>query len=146
MKSWVKVLVLITMGLCLSACHKDNISDDSGENNITTDDKIIITCSSWNGWSSDYESKDKTFEYVAKEGKVITLDCMISKDDFEIQIIEVNEKSIIIKTNQYMSCREVGEHTINLNSKEDTFEINRGEKIELITPTTDAGDIFIIEY
>ena len=93
MKSWVKVLVLITMGLCLSACNIENNGSDSKKNNITTNNKIIITCSSWNGWSSDYESKDKTFEYEAKEGKVITLDCMISKDDFEIQIIELLRKA-----------------------------------------------------
>ena len=45
-----------------------------------------------------------------------------------------------------MSCKDVGDSGINLNSKEDTFEIKKGEKIQLTTLTMDCGDIYIIGY
>ncbi len=45
-----------------------------------------------------------------------------------------------------MSCAEVGDSSINLNSREDTFEIKKDNAVQLTTLSMDFGDIYIIEY
>ena len=143
----VIVLLMICGILLVSGCNKNNEVNASVTSGATkNNDEIIVTCSSWNGWSSDYKPIEEEFVYPAQEGMVIKPDNTSIVGDFEFEIIAATSKSITIKTNQCMSYKEFGESGINLNSKEDTFKINKGEKIQLTTLTTDCGDIYIIEY
>lgn len=58
----------------------------------------------------------------------------------------MTEESIVISTRSPMSVSEVDEHGIDLSTDETEFEVEKGEKIKLMTPSTDMGSIFIIEY
>ncbi|MBE5933030.1 MAG: hypothetical protein E7263_06400 [Lachnospiraceae bacterium] len=140
----VLVVLLLCGVILVCGCKKEDstvISTTEMSNN-----ELVVVCSSWSGWSEDYEPVEKTFVYPAIEGEVICPDYKETVDDFEFEILSVNPNSVTIKTNQCMSCSEVGESGINLNSKETVFEIKKGEKIELTTLSMDAGDIYVFEY
>lgn len=141
-----KMLVIIVMCsvLMVCGCRKEDTEVTTTE--MQNKNEIVVVCSSWNGWSEDYEPEEKSFVYPAIEGENICPDYKGMVDDFEFEIMRVNYDAVVIKTNQCMSCREVGESGINLNSKETVFEIKKSEKIELTTLTMDAGDVYIFEY
>lgn len=143
----VIVILMICGILFVCGCNKNNELSEPTSSGVTkNNDEIIVTCSSWSGWSSEYEPVDETYIYSAREGQVISLTYKGMVEKLKFEIMSVSPKSVTIKTNQCMSCSEVGESGINLNSKETVFEIKKGEKIELTTLTMDAGDVYTIEY
>lgn len=133
--------------LLVCGCQKKN-----HDNELTTtgcekgDNEIMVTCSSWSGWSEDYEPVEEIFLYPVEKGTMVKPTNKNIVGPFEFRITAVSPNSITIRTNQCMSCKKVEEAGINLNSKEDTFEIKKGEAIKLTTLTTDCGDIYIIQY
>ena len=143
----VLVVLMICSALMVCGCGKDNEDTKTTSTEISkNNNEIVVVCSSWSGWSEGYEPEEETFVYVAEEGACIKPENKKVVDDFEFKIISVTPNAVTIKTNQCMSCSEVGDGGINLNSKETMFEIKKGEKIELTTLTMDAGDVYVFEY
>ena len=65
-------------------------------------------------------------------------------DIFSVKVIEINPDSVTIETSEPMSVRkETG--GINLSGDGTTFTITGTNKLELVTPTMDAGDIYIFQ-
>ena len=116
--------------------------------------KLKIVESSWSGWSKDYKPEEIEKEYDIKlnEKYVVKTSKFSHKQDdewkeeerkiFSFTVVEINDSSIKIETNQPFSDNADG--TINLYSDKKEFVINEGTTIELTTPTMDAGDTFKI--
>jgi hypothetical protein len=127
--------------------------------------KLIIEKSSWSGWNKDYKPSIETEQFDNLEkilhwetilktsithqvGEIkyngeITSISKAGVEFFSFTIMELGEDYIVIKTNRPMS--EGNDGTISLRSNETTFRIEKGKKVKLTTPTTDAGDIYNFE-
>lgn len=139
------ILLFLLISLC--ACgKKDNQNDIRKKEDTVKTADIVVVCSDWNGWDAYYEPVEVTEEYTVEEGDTINLDKYSMSDDFNFKIVSIKDKSIIIETNQSMSGSEVDYPYIDLSSDETFFVVLKGEKIKLVTPSTDCGDIYIIEY
>ena len=116
--------------------------------------KLNIKESSWSGWSKDYkpEVKEKLYDiklngkYIIKTSKISYIkDGKIIEEEiekFSFEIVEINSDNIKIKTFQPFSNN--GNGTINLRSDKKEFVIYCENALELITPTTDMGDIYYL--
>ena len=102
-------------------------------------EKIKVIAKDWSGWSEDYKSTPKEFVFDIELNKEINLN---DSYKFGFEIIKITDTYITIKTNQPMSDSETG---INLNSRKTEFNVEKGKKIKLTTPTMDAGGIYEIE-
>ena len=102
-------------------------------------EKIKVTAKDWSGWSKDYKPTPKEFVYDIELNKEINLH---DSYKFSFEIIKVTDSYVTIKTNQPMSDNETG---IDLNSRKTEFNVEKGKKIKLTTPTMDAGGIYEIE-
>ena len=127
--------------------------------------KLIVEKSSWSGWSADYKPSIETeqfdnlknilyYETILKtsifhqKGEIeyngeTTSISKAGVGYFSFTIMELGKDYIMIKTNRPMSAGADG--TINLNSKETTFKIEKGKKVKLTTTTMDSGDIYNFE-
>ena len=115
--------------------------------------KLIIKQSSWSGWSKDYKPNEVENEYEIKlnEKYVIKTTNITYKKGEELvdeekeilsfNILEANDNSIRIKTNQVFSDND--DNSINLRTDKDEFIITTDKPLKLTTPTMDYGDIFI---
>lgn len=139
----VALLLLIGIG-CLAYILIKQSNDEEDEDSLTV--TMVVTSDAWSGWSEDYEVETVTEEFTVKSGDKVKVDDLISDEDFIIKVLEVTEESIVISTRNPMSVSEVDEHGIDLSTDETEFEVEKGEKIKLTTPSTDMGSIFIIEY
>ena len=114
--------------------------------------KLIIKQSSWSGWSKDYKPTEIEKEYeINTNEKYVVKTVTISRlkdgkwvegeeEILSFNISEVNDNSIKINTYQEFSGNENG---INLRTYKKEFIITTEKPLKLITPTLDAGDIFI---
>mgnify|MGYP003293035389 CR=1 FL=1 len=116
--------------------------------------KLKVVESSWSGWSKDYkpEEMEKEYDIELNEKYVIKTRKFSCKKDnewveeereiFSFNIIEINDSSIRIQTYQPFSDND--DDTVNLHSDKKEFIITNEKELKLITPTMDAGDIFIL--
>lgn len=141
----VTLIVALLVGIgCLTYILIKQSKDEDGDTKIVA--TMVVTSDAWSGWSEDYEVETVTEEFTVKSGDKVKVDDLISDEDFIIKVLEVTEESIVISTRNPMSVSEVDEHGIDLSTDETEFEVEKGEKIKLTTPSTDMGSIFIIEY
>lgn len=119
--------------------------------------KLIIKQSSWSGWKTlsqgDHNPQEIENEYDVKlDEKYIIKTMEIThkidgewvKDTEEILsfiITEINASNIKIHTCQPFSNRDGDK--INLNSSATDFIVEMDKPLRLVTPTMDAGYIFI---
>lgn len=139
----IVVIIILILGGILLLKTFDKGRDVSGEggSNFTgalEKNKIRIGKTYWVGEKNFKKPEPEISEYDIELNKKISF-----KGNFEIEIIEVNSDSIKIKTNTVMSERK--NDRINLLSNQREFVIENGKTKELATPTTDAGDIYIID-
>ena len=115
--------------------------------------KLKIIESSWSGWSNDKpEEIEREYDIKLNEKYVIKTEIISYKKEnewvkeerevFSFNIVEINDSSIRIKTYQSFSDNDNG--TINLHSDKKEFIVTSEKTLKLITPTMDAGDIFIL--
>ncbi|MBE5945729.1 MAG: hypothetical protein E7259_02160 [Lachnospiraceae bacterium] len=141
----VTLIAVLLIGIgCVAYILIKQSKDEDGDTKIVA--TMVVTSDAWSGWSEDYEVETVTEEFTVKSGDKVKVDDLISDEDFIIKVLEVTEESIVISTRNPMSVSEVDEHGIDLSTDETEFEVEKGEKIKLTTPSTDMGSIFIIEY
>lgn len=109
----------------------------TGCNNKNYDFKLRIKESSWSGWTQDYEPEEVTNEYEIVLGKKYS----INSGNLVFTIKKVNRNYIVIKTTEPFSDNDKG---IDLNSNKKEFKVYFEKELELVTPTTDAGDIYYL--
>ena len=100
--------------------------------------KLHIEESSWSGWDRDYKPKEVTRKYnIVLNKKYYT-----KSGSLQFKVIKINEDNIIIKTTWPFSDNSKG---INLNSNKTKFKVYYNKVLKLVTPTTDAGDIYYLK-
>lgn len=115
----MKKYLLIILLLLVVGCQNKDISA-----------KLNINC---NGDVSDIEVKNND-----------VISCKLLDDSYKLNL-EVKEDEITIKTNgELTNLKEDG--TFNLIDKNDTFKLKKGQKITLITKTTDYQEEIIISW
>lgn len=100
---------------------------------------IGITVSSWSGWEEDYIPTEATYEYEIDSPGTIMVP---PEDGFSIDITDIHANGLTLETESPMSPYGRG---INLASDQTVFTVYRGQTLSLVTPTTDEGDVYIIE-
>ena len=116
--------------------------------------KLKIKQSSWSGRAKNYKPVEIENEYelklnekyiikttnisYIKDRKMITEE----REIFSFEIIEIDDLNIKIHTYQPFSDNKG--NTINLLSKKQEFIVGE-EELKLVTPSTDAGLIFILK-
>mgnify|MGYP000774632305 CR=1 FL=1 len=95
-------------------------------------------------WYAPEECDTQVRELKARKDDIIQ-SISPGYEDVAFEIIKVSEKSITVKSNQPLSILKENKK-INLDSNETEFVINRGEKIQLHTPTFDGGGCWEIEF
>ena len=133
------VLGCTMIGLGVWMLNNNDSNGIIGGNGNLDGKKLKVTAEDWSGWSEDYKSTPKEFVYDIELNKEINLN---DSYKFGFEIIKITDTYITIKTNQPMSDSETG---INLNSRKTEFNVEKGKKIKLTTPTMDAGGIYEIE-
>lgn len=101
--------------------------------------KIRVTKSSWAGEKDFKKPKPIVRDYEIELNKVIELE---SWSGVNLKIISIQNNSIQIQTNQAMSD---GKNGVSLMTDKTVFTIENGKTLHLVTPTTDAGEIFDID-
>ena len=107
---------------------------------------LSVTTSSWSGWDADYEPIEATHTYTAAALESIAIPPEKDgpeKDGFAIQILAIDMNSVTLKTEYPMA--PMGKQGINLMTDLTVFTVYNGQTLTLVTPTTDYGDIYIIE-
>ena len=126
---------------------------------------LIVEKSDWSGWSKDYKPNIEIEQFdnlknIVRWETILKTSITHQKGEIEYNgettsiskagikffsfiIMELGTDYIMIKTNCPMS--EGNDGTINLRSNETTFRIEKGRKVQLTTPTMDAGDIYTFE-
>lgn len=99
--------------------------------------QIAITETGWVG-EEGYVPTEQTKTYEVKSGDVIRCGEMV---DLEVTVSKISNDSVTIETNTPMSNRE--EPYVNLKADETRFTIKKDKSLRLVTPTMDAGDIYI---
>lgn len=119
--------------------------------------KLKIIESGWSGWSTGHKPKEteKKYDIKLNEKYVIRVSKgMHLKDDaddwveeereeFSFTIIEKGKDYIRIHTNQEF-CISHDWRTISLHDYKNDFVITDDSPIKLVTPSMDAGDIYIL--
>ncbi len=115
--------------------------------------KLKIKESSWSGWTKDYVPKEVEKEYDIKLNEKYVIKTRLynhqegdkwvdeEREEFSFDITEINDSSIKIQTYQPFSDSEKG---INLSSDKKEFIVTTEKPLELVTPTMDEGDVFIL--
>ena len=101
---------------------------------------LRITTSSWSGWEPDYQPEETTYDYELNGPGVIMAP---PEDGFQIKILEMDANGVTFETETPMSPYG---NTLNLNTDQTVFTVYRGQTLSIVTPTTDYGDVCIIEY
>lgn len=115
--------------------------------------KLKIIESSWSGWSNDKPKEiEREYDIKLNEKYIIKTEFVSYKKEnewvkeerevFSFNIVDINDSSIRIHTFQPFS--DNGNGTINLRSDKKEFIVTSEKPLELTTPTTDAGKIFIL--
>ena len=141
----IVIIIFVLAGIILfKPFNKGENSPREGGNPVVSGlekNKIRIAKSYWAGVPNFERPEPEISEYDIELNKKITSKGM---QEFEFEIIEINSNSIKIRTNMAMSERaENG--GISLLSDQKEFVIENGKTEELVTPTTDAGDIYMID-
>src|SRR5699024_4343645 len=101
---------------------------------------LTIVSSDWSGWAEGQGSSEGSRDVEATEGESIDL-----ADDLEVTFTEVEEDSVRIRTSQHMSpTSEDG--GIDLSSTQTDFTVERGETLEIVTPTMDSGTTYEFSF
>lgn len=82
---------------------------------------------------------DNTNSVEIKVGDVLTYTLM--GNEYEFEITDINDNEVSIKVNQYGLT-----NTSSLISKDNKFTIEKGNKLELHTQTTDYQESITFEY
>lgn len=82
---------------------------------------------------------DNTNSVEIKDGDVLTYTLM--GNEYEFKITDINDNEVSIKVNQYGLT-----NTSSLISKDNKFTIEKGNKLELHTQTTDYQETITFEY
>ncbi len=99
--------------------------------------QIAIVETNWSG-EKDYVPTEQTKTYEVKSGDVIRCGEIM---DLEVTVSKISNDSVTIETNTPMSSIE--EPYVNLEADETRFTIPKDKSLRLVTPTLDAGDIYI---
>jgi len=151
------VAVVVVVGVSVFFVMKNINSGDGIENKI-----LKVTKTYWSGWVDPKDSsytppKRKTFRYAISLGKEIELNRREGHgynhegqryevvDIFSIKLIEIGSDSVTIETSQPMSTTNKETGGISLMTNDKIFTITGTEELELVTPTMDAGDIYIFQ-
>lgn len=151
-KSVIKMIciILVVLLLVVIACVfymilNQKLEDDEGESEKKA--TIVVISDAWSGCSEDYEAETVTEEFKVSSGSMVEAENVSYPDEpFKFKVVEIEDDYLIIRTKNPMSVSEVGESGIDLNTDQTEFEVGKGKKIELTTPSKDAGAIYIIEY
>lgn len=140
----IVIIIFVLAGIILfKPFNKGENSPREGGNPVVSGlekNKIRIAKSYWAGVQNFEKPEPEISEYDIELNKKISLNGM---QEFQIEIIEINNDNIKIKTN--MSMSESNDGKISLSSKQKEFTIENGKTKELVTPTTDSGDIYMID-
>lgn len=116
------------------------------DGNITCDDTLYertatieIAASDWSGWNENDKPTAATQTYTVRKGDVIWLGGIT---DLEVTLTGVSDKSISFDTNAPMSSGDSG---IDLDANTTRFTLDEDGSLQLLTPTMDAGDIFVFK-
>lgn len=101
---------------------------------------LYIKQSSFGG--ADTQEVKDVEKYEVEKGKKISFTGII--EDLNIEVISCSKDEIKIRTSMDMSIEENG--VMDLVKTENEFTVKKGEKIRLITPTTDSYDMYEVEY
>ena len=96
---------------------------------------LTIVWSDWSGWS-EAQGSENSRDMQATKGKSVRLD-----DELEVTFTDIAEDSVEIRTSDHMSPKSEG-GGIDLNSTQTEFTVERGETLEIVTPTMDAGTTY----
>lgn len=99
--------------------------------------QIAILETNWSG-EKDYVPTEQATTYRVKSGDVIRCGGIV---DFEVTVSKISNDSVTIKTNTPMSSIE--EPYVDLDADETRFTLPNDKSLRLVTPTLDAGDIYI---
>ena len=114
--------------------------------------KILVNESGWSGKNRNYKPKIVKHEYdVVLNKKYIIKSRKINRfknfkffkknlELFSFVIKEISTDYIVIVTNQDMSIME--DNSFSLRDYKTEFKIILNETLEIVTPSTDCGDIY----
>lgn len=138
------ILIILALGvILLLKPFKSNNNSNEEKNTFTSaleKNKIRIGKTYWAGEKDFKKPEPEISEYDITLNKKIKFDGDMG--DLEIEITEINYDNIKIRTNIAMSERKDGR--ISLLSDQKEFIIENRKMKEIATPTTDAGDIYMI--
>lgn len=98
--------------------------------------QIAIEHTHWAG-EKDFVPTHKSETYEVRPGDVIRCGGYL---DLEVAVKEISSTSVTIETNTPMSSNEESLDLLNYKTR---FTIQNDEPLCLVTPTMDAGDIFV---
>ncbi len=127
MKKVFTLCLLLFLVISISGCSNNK-------------DKVVLQIreSSWSGWDRNYKPKEVTRKYNIILGKKY----YTKSGRLQFVVKEINNDNIVIKTTSSFSDRKNG---IDLTSNKKEFTVYYDEELRLITPTTDAGQIFYLK-
>lgn len=85
-----------------------------------------------------YVPTEQTRTYEVKSGDIIKCGGL---SDLEVTVSRISKNSVKIKTNTPMSNSE--ESYVDLEASGTRFTISKDKPLRLVTPTLDAGDIYV---
>lgn len=134
MKKIVSALLSVVFVVAFSGCDSPDSSGGTGRFTLK------VTTSSWSG-EEYYTPEEETYEYVLDVPGTIRVppdqDTGVS-----VRIIELFDNGITFEMDQAMSPYGGG---INLMTDQTVFTIYAGQTLSLVTPSMDAGEIYIFE-
>ena len=105
--------------------------------------KLTLTETQWPGWTEEQPDPTVTVFEEFSEGTVLYNKAYFGK----VSVEKLTEETVVLRFDDSCFVASNGDGTINLSATPlDTVTIARGEEIEVVTATMDAGVFLTIRY
>ena len=109
---------------------------------ISDKTKIKVVRTSWSGWSPEYEPEEEvTYCNIRPAEKCVIYAKNSGVEIISFEITDVQDHSVTLHSSEPLSDSDNG---INLRTDKQDFEVKTNKKLELETPTMDAGDTYVL--
>lgn len=122
---------LLALGL-VTSCGTDEGDADAETGPVT----LEVTTQGWTGWSRE-QPEPETHEVTVSEGDTFEVHVLGGPATFTV--VEVRGDELELESDESFSVRDGTGSGFSLTDTETEFEVNRPGRLELVTPTMDAG-------
>jgi hypothetical protein len=130
-----------TSALLLGGCGDGSAGGSAEEPDGGATVRLEVTAEDWNGWEQDAEPEPVTGSHVVGASDSVTVDTI--QGEVEITVVSVTDDEVTLETSEEMAPTS-GDGGWDFNDTETAFTLERGDELEIVTPTMDAGTVVTI--